>query len=264
MDNRPCRCWNETQEWYWLGQVHYWFAFIAVRLGDFDRALQSAARTEELGQTIGDRDLQCRGAMMAQLTYVTQGEWSAAIIWGQRALNLATGLQSDVLDLGVAGLRSPGAKARLRKAVALRGGRAVQHFTCAIRQIWGWFAAWLGEAYAAAGRLEEARAQVLRGIGPHARSRVLDWHRHCPTLPGPRRAGQRRAHRGREPSPGGTTDVHRARLSTRSGPHPSGPRHRDLCPGEYGRDRRASPRRLYPVYDITGSSIRATDGTTRR
>jgi hypothetical protein len=51
-------------EWYWLGQVHYWFAFIALRLGDFDHALQSAARTATLGETIGDRSLQCRAATM--------------------------------------------------------------------------------------------------------------------------------------------------------------------------------------------------------
>jgi hypothetical protein len=50
---------ERAQEWYWLGRVHNWFAFIALRLGEFERALPSAARTEALGQTIGDRRLQC-------------------------------------------------------------------------------------------------------------------------------------------------------------------------------------------------------------
>jgi hypothetical protein len=73
---------ERTHEWYWLGEVHYWFAFIALRLGDFDRALQSAARTEALGETIGDRRLQSRGAQMVLLTYVTKGEWDTALIAG--------------------------------------------------------------------------------------------------------------------------------------------------------------------------------------
>jgi tetratricopeptide (TPR) repeat protein len=41
--------------------------------------------------------------------------------------------------------------------------QAVQHFR-RNRQTWGWFAAWLGEAYAAEGRLDEARTQVLQGL----------------------------------------------------------------------------------------------------
>jgi class 3 adenylate cyclase/tetratricopeptide (TPR) repeat protein len=148
-------------EWYWLGHVHYWFAFIALRLGDFDHALQSAARTASLGETIGDRNLQCRAAMMAQLTYVTKGEWDAAITWGERALDLATGLQQRAwiwAAMGYAHLE----QGDTAKAIALLE-QSVQHFR-RVQQIWGWFAAWLGEAYAAAGRIAEARDMVLQGV----------------------------------------------------------------------------------------------------
>lgn len=152
---------ERTHEWHWLGRVHYWFAFIALRLGEFDHALQSAARTETLGETIGDRSLQCDGARMAQLTYLTKGEWDAAITWGQRALDLATGLQQKAwswASLGYAHLEL----GDVAKAIALLE-QTVQHYGVA-RQTWGWFAAWLGEAYAAAGRTEEARALVLEGL----------------------------------------------------------------------------------------------------
>jgi tetratricopeptide (TPR) repeat protein len=148
-------------EWYWLGQVHYWFAFIALRLGDFDCALQSAARTAVLGETIGDRSLQCRATMMAQLTYVTKGEWAAAITWGQRALELSTGLQLTAwiwASLGYAHLE----QGDTGKAIALLE-QSVQHFR-RVQQTWGWFAAWLGEAYAADGRIDAARDMVLQGL----------------------------------------------------------------------------------------------------
>ena len=62
---------------------------------------------------------------------------------------------------------------------------------------------------------EEARTQVLQGLACTQEAEY--WIGiGMPTLPGPRRAGQQRAHRGREPSHRGTTHVHRARLSTRS------------------------------------------------
>jgi tetratricopeptide (TPR) repeat protein len=99
--------------------------------------------------------------MMVQLTYITQGEWQAAITWGQRALDLATGLQPMSwiwASLGYAHLEL----GDVPKAVLLLE-QAVQHFR-RNRQTWGWFAAWLGEAYAAAGRFEKARTQVLQGL----------------------------------------------------------------------------------------------------
>jgi tetratricopeptide (TPR) repeat protein len=160
---------ERTHEWSWLGEVHYWFAFIALRLGDFDRALQSAARTGALGETIGDRRLQSRGAMMELLTYVTKGEWDTALVAGQRALTLATGLQHTYwisASLGYAHLE----QGEVDKAIALLE-QAVQHYT-ETRSTWGWFAAWLGEAYAVAGRIDEARALVREGL---ARTREAEY-----------------------------------------------------------------------------------------
>jgi tetratricopeptide (TPR) repeat protein len=96
------------------------------------------------------------------LTYVTKGEWAAAITWGQRALDLSTGLQQRAWSwaaLGYAHLE----QGDTDKAVSLLE-QSVQHFRRA-QQTWGWFAAWLGEAYAAAGRIDEARAVVLQGLG---------------------------------------------------------------------------------------------------
>jgi tetratricopeptide (TPR) repeat protein len=160
---------ERTHEWFWLGQVHYWFAFIALRLGDFDRALQSAASTEALGETIGDRRLQSWGAQMVLLTYVTKGEWDTAIGVGQRALHLATGLQQHTYwisaSLGYAHLE----QGEVDKAIALL--EQAQRFN-RVRQTWGWFAAWLGEAYAVAGRIDEARALVLEGL---ARTREAEY-----------------------------------------------------------------------------------------
>jgi class 3 adenylate cyclase/tetratricopeptide (TPR) repeat protein len=161
---------ERTHEWYWLGQVHYWFAFIALRLGEFDRALQSATRIEALGETIGDRRLQCQAAQMVLLTYVTKGEWDTAIASGQRALTLASeDLQRTYwisAALGYAHLEQGG----VDRAITLLEP-VIQHFTAA-RQTWGWFAAWLGEAYAAAGRIDEARALVREGL---ARTREAEY-----------------------------------------------------------------------------------------
>jgi tetratricopeptide (TPR) repeat protein len=56
------------------------------------------------------------------------------------------------------------------KAIALLE-QSVQHFRSAL-QTWGWFAAWLGEAYAADGRLDKARELVRQGL---ARTREAEY-----------------------------------------------------------------------------------------
>jgi tetratricopeptide (TPR) repeat protein len=154
---------ERTHEWYWLGEVYFWFAFISIRLGNFEQALQSAARTKALGKTIGNRKLQWRGACMAQLTYVTKGEWDQALTCGQRALELATGPHDaswTSASLGYAHL----AQGHVAKAISLLERVVNQEAYLHAPQQQGWFAAWLGEAYAAQGRIEEAQAVVLRGL----------------------------------------------------------------------------------------------------
>ena len=140
---------ERTHEWYWLGEVHYWFAFIALRLGDFDRALQSAASTEALGETIGDRRLQSRGAHdgtvdLCHERRMGRGDWRGATGAppGDRAAQQTYWISAS---LGYAHLE----QGEVDKAIALLE-QAVQHYSAA-RQTWGWFAAWLGEAYAVRG-----------------------------------------------------------------------------------------------------------------
>jgi tetratricopeptide (TPR) repeat protein len=154
---------EQTHEWYALGRVHFWFAFMAVRFGDFDRALQSAARAEALGATIGDRRLQCQAAQMAQLTYVTRGEWDQAITWGQRALELATGQRDTAWSAAVLGYTYL-EQGEVATALTLLEQGALQWGHFHPRQTQGWFVAWLGEAYLAAGQIERAREVVLQGL----------------------------------------------------------------------------------------------------
>ena len=154
---------EQTHEWYALGRVHFWFAFMAVRFGDFDRALQSAARAEALGATIGDRRLQCHAAQMAQLTYVTRGEWDQAITWGQRALELATGQRDTAWSAAVLGYTYL-EQGEVATALTLLEQGALQWGHFHPRQTQGWFVAWLGEAYLAAGQIERAREVVLQGL----------------------------------------------------------------------------------------------------
>jgi tetratricopeptide (TPR) repeat protein len=161
---------EQARDWRSLGEVHDWFAFISVRRGDFEHALQSAGRVGALGQTIGDRNLQVRGGQMRLLTYVTKGEWDAAIAYGQQALELSTGLQQTAwvsAQVGYAHLE----QGDVAKAIALLE-QTVQHYRRAL-QTWGWFAAWLGEAYAADGRPDEAYELVRQGL---ARTREAETH----------------------------------------------------------------------------------------
>jgi tetratricopeptide (TPR) repeat protein len=154
---------EQTHEWYALGRVHFWFAFMAVRFGDFDRALQSAARAEALGATIGDRRLQCQAAQMAQLTYVTQGDWDRALTWGQRALELATGQRDTTWSTAVLG-DTHLEQGNVATALTLLEQGALQWGYFQPRQTQGWFLAWLGEAYLAAGQFARAHELVLQGL----------------------------------------------------------------------------------------------------
>ncbi|MFQ5946688.1 MAG: tetratricopeptide repeat protein, partial [Anaerolineae bacterium] len=147
---------ERTEERLWLGEANWALAWDYYWMGDFERALETAARVGAIGETIGSRRLQSEGAAMTGLSYATRGEWAAGTEVCQRAFDLSPDRYEAALSEGFLG-RAYLEKGDLTEAVPVLEQAVHQANQVRSRQVQAWFAALLGEAYLLNGQIEQAR-----------------------------------------------------------------------------------------------------------
>lgn len=149
---------ERTADRFWFSQALYALSYSCYYAGDFDEALDAAARLDALGKTIGSRRARAESAM-GGLAYATRGECTVGVEACQRALELAPDPFETAFVLACLG-----------KAYAEAGdlGRAVPTLEQAVqladqvrsRQWRAWFRTWLGEAYLLGNQMDKAQELV--------------------------------------------------------------------------------------------------------
>ena len=152
-----------TEERWWLGYAQYVLAWILVIAGDFDPALEAAARVDAIGETIGDRRLQATGASLRGMVYVHTGEYDLAIEAHRRGLDLSPDAYETALFLGFLG-GSYLYKGDLGQAICVLEEAVPQAKRYRSRQVQAWFACFLADAYLLDGRLEAAGALATEAL----------------------------------------------------------------------------------------------------
>lgn len=146
---------ERTADHLWFSQALYALSYCCYYAGDFDGALDAAARLDTLGETIGSRRAQAESAI-GGLAYATRGDPTVGIEMCQRALELSPDPFETAFVLACLG-----------KAYSEAGdlGRAVPTLEQATqladqvrsRQWRAYFRAWLGEAYLRDNQLDKAQ-----------------------------------------------------------------------------------------------------------
>jgi class 3 adenylate cyclase/tetratricopeptide (TPR) repeat protein len=154
---------ERTEDRFWLSQALFALSCCCYFAGDFDSAVEVAARLDVLGETTGNRRAQANGIMMSGLSYATRGECAAGIEALQRALQISPDPFETAFILACLG-----------KAFSEEGelGRAVPVLEQAVeladqvrsRQWRAWFRTWLGEAYLLAKKMDKAQEVVSQTL----------------------------------------------------------------------------------------------------
>ena len=86
-----------TTERWWLGQSNWAVGINYFFMGELPQALAAAARTQAIGESLGDPRLQSYAAWTMGMIEATRGEWQVGIEVCQRSLERAP----DPLNTGV-------------------------------------------------------------------------------------------------------------------------------------------------------------------
>ena len=154
---------ERTDDRFWLSQALFTLSYCCIFAGDFDSALEAAARLNEFGDAAGIRRAQANAAMLAGLSHAMRGDGEEAVALCQRALDVSPDDFETAFILACLGRACletgdvTGAVGSLEKAVALADKvRSVQFRA--------WFRSMLGEAYLAGGELDKATAIVREAL----------------------------------------------------------------------------------------------------
>jgi tetratricopeptide (TPR) repeat protein len=144
--------------------AHWWVGRNHGFIGEFDAALESAARALSIAEMTGDRRLQSHITWTIGDLHAMRGDWERGIEICERALALSP----DPLNIA-------NASGHLGSAYLEKGDPAhavpllqqsVRQFSeiAPVGQARGWFTMQLGEAYLLDGELERARELTDRGL----------------------------------------------------------------------------------------------------
>jgi predicted ATPase/class 3 adenylate cyclase len=153
---------ERTADHLWFSQALYALSYCCYYAGDFDQALETAARLDTLGKTIGSRRARAESAM-GGLVYATRGDWAEGIEACERALKLSPDLFETAFVMACLG------KAYSEAGDAERAVRTLEQATQMADQVrsrqWrAYFQAWLGEAYLRDNRLDQAQEVLDRTL----------------------------------------------------------------------------------------------------
>ncbi|MBI4610364.1 MAG: hypothetical protein HY726_15305 [Candidatus Rokubacteria bacterium] len=133
-------------------------------MGEIESALAAMARARGVGESIANRDVQSYAAWGSGVIYALAGEWEAGVDACRRGVELSPDPLTRALasaSLGYAYLE----KGEASQAIPLLE-QAVQRMSqFRWRQLQGWFAACLSEAFRLNGQIDKARELALQGLG---------------------------------------------------------------------------------------------------
>jgi tetratricopeptide (TPR) repeat protein len=146
---------ERTEDRAWLSQALYSLSYSCYYVGDFDSAIEAAARLDALGQATGSRRARAEAAM-ASVSYAARGDWTQGIEVCRRALELAPDPFETAFVLACLG-KAYSEAGDVERAVSTLE-QAVQ-LADRVRSLqWRqYFRTWLAEAYRLAGQLDRAR-----------------------------------------------------------------------------------------------------------
>ncbi len=131
--------------------------------GDFELAVEAAARLDAIGEALGDRCLQTNAAVTLAWSYATRGDWAAGIEAYQRALERSPDAFETALVLGWLGAAYL-EKGDLSEAIPRLKEAVQQANQYRSSQVQGWVKTFLSEAYRLDGQLELARDLARQGL----------------------------------------------------------------------------------------------------
>jgi class 3 adenylate cyclase/tetratricopeptide (TPR) repeat protein len=154
---------ERTRQPYWLAQTHFYMAINYYLMGALDHALEAARRADTVGEAVGDASIRSYAASTLGGIHAAAGNFEAAMVAGQRGVELAPDPLSRAQALGFHGYAclEQGDAAR---AIPLLRDAAEQMGRFRYRQLHGWFTALLGESTLVAGKLDEARDLMNQGL----------------------------------------------------------------------------------------------------
>ncbi len=151
-----------TEERLWLGLAHWVVAINYTHMGEYEAALEAAARVQAIGDATGDPTLRCTAAWTRGMVCAARGQYEAGIAACQLALESAPNPVNTALAMGFlsATYFEKGEPAR---AIPLLEESAKQlgQFRVPTQ---GLFLALLGEAHLMAGQLDRAVEFADEGV----------------------------------------------------------------------------------------------------
>jgi tetratricopeptide (TPR) repeat protein len=157
---------------WWLGQSYWWLASMYSWTGVWEAALESYAKAETIGVSLGDPRLQTYAACSSGWVHGAIGDWETGITACQRGIELSPDPLNTAFALGFLGYvyveegDAVSAIAVLEPAV-----QRMQQFH--VRQMEGWFTTYLGEAYFLQGANDKAHDLVSHGLALAQDARFL-------------------------------------------------------------------------------------------
>jgi class 3 adenylate cyclase/tetratricopeptide (TPR) repeat protein len=154
---------EQNKDEFWLAQALFALSYASYYRGDFDSALDAAARLNVLGETAGSRRARANAVMMIGLCLATRGDWAEGIEAEQRALDLSPDDFETAWILACLGKAyAEGGDAAqavpvLEQAVELADRVRSLQFRC-------WFRTILGDAYVLNGDFDKARLVARKAL----------------------------------------------------------------------------------------------------
>ena len=153
----------QTGAQWWLGNAFVTLGYLYCIHGDFALALDAATQITTIGEAIDDRRLPTNAAFLQGLVYAARGEWDAGIAAYQHARDHAPDMFETALIVGPLG-DAYREKGDVAEAISLLEYAVQQSNQYRSRQVQSWFSTFLGQAYGAQGRIEEARDWICQGL----------------------------------------------------------------------------------------------------
>jgi class 3 adenylate cyclase/tetratricopeptide (TPR) repeat protein len=152
-----------TTEQYWLGRALHYLGAMYIWAGQFLRSLETAMKLQTLGEKLDDYRLQVNALEIIGWSYITQGEWEAAIEAIQDGLAISPDAFEAAVLLGHLG-HAYLEKSDVAKAVSTLEQAVEQAQQYRSRQVQSWFKTYLGEAYRLDGRIKQAHDLAYQGF----------------------------------------------------------------------------------------------------
>jgi class 3 adenylate cyclase/tetratricopeptide (TPR) repeat protein len=154
---------ERTEDHFWLSQALFALSYACYYIGDFDSALEVAARLDAVGEATGSRRARANAAMMAGLSYATRGDCAAGIEACERALELSPDPFETAAVLACLG-KAHAEAGELSRAIPLLEQGVQLGDQVRSRQWREWFRTMLGEVYFLGGQMDQAREVARQAL----------------------------------------------------------------------------------------------------